>query len=146
MDSTSNDIAKEVTSSENDIYVTGYSEMLQYAHQSGSSAVSTLSYIGKDDDENNPGLNTPGKFSLYQNYPNPFNPSTTIKFDIPEKSNVKLQVYDILGKVVDIMIDQVLEAGSYSYTYANKNLSSGVYFYQLTAGDFSEVKKMSLIK
>jgi len=141
----SNDIAKDISSSNDNIYVTGYSESIQHSQEDGVSAISTLQYLGGNSDDILL-TNTPAKFSLYQNYPNPFNPSTNIKFDISNRSYVKLVVYDLLGKVVDVMVDQELEAGSYNLTYKNSSLSSGVYFYKLTAGNFTDVKKMSLIK
>jgi hypothetical protein len=99
-----------------------------------------------DDTKEGISSNTPSSFSLHQNYPNPFNPSTTIKFEISNSGLVKLVVYDMLGKTVDILVNQNLEPGSYSINYTNKNLYSGVYFYELTAGDFKDIKKMSLIK
>jgi hypothetical protein len=88
----------------------------------------------------------PTNFALYQNYPNPFNPSTTIEFDIPERTNVKLVVYDILGREVEILIDKELEPGKYKINFTATNLPTGVYFYRLQAGNFIEQKKMILIK
>lgn len=89
-------------------------------------------------------------FSLAQNYPNPFNPSTTIKFSIPETGFVSLKVFDILGKVVIELVNEELNAGSYSATFnttdVGKNLASGIYFYRLEAGQFSQTKKLMLIK
>jgi hypothetical protein len=73
----------------------------------------------------------PSKFTLYQNYPNPFNPSTTIEFDIPERTNVKLVVYDILGREVETLVDKELEPGKYKINFTATNLPSGVYFYTL---------------
>jgi hypothetical protein len=70
----------------------------------------------------------PTKFSLYQNYPNPFNPTTTIEFDIPERTNVKLTIYDILGREVETLIDKELEPGRYKLNFTATNLPSGVYF------------------
>jgi hypothetical protein len=88
----------------------------------------------------------PTKFSLYQNYPNPFNPSTTIEFYIPERTNVKLVIYDILGREIETLIDKELEPGKYKINFTATNLPSGVYFYRLQAGNFIEQKKMILIK
>ncbi|MBK7105249.1 MAG: T9SS type A sorting domain-containing protein [Ignavibacteriae bacterium] len=90
-------------------------------------------------------------FTLYQNYPNPFNPSTTIKYSIPsnaknEKSNVKLIVYDILGKEVATLINENKSFGNYEVVFDGTNLSTGVYYYQLKTGDFVQTKKMVLIK
>ncbi|HEX2787658.1 MAG TPA: T9SS type A sorting domain-containing protein [Ignavibacteria bacterium] len=88
----------------------------------------------------------PEKFNLSQNYPNPFNPSTKINFAIPQSQNVKLAVYDMTGKEIALLVNGNLNAGTYEYTFDGKNLNSGVYFYRLTAGNYTETKKMSLIK
>ena len=93
----------------------------------------------------------PSSYSLYQNYPNPFNPVTNIQFDIPSKdksqnSKVKLVVYDILGKEIATLVNEQLQPGTYEVTFDGSNLVSGVYFYKLNSGDFSETKKMLLIK
>ncbi len=88
----------------------------------------------------------PKKFALYQNYPNPFNPATQIKFDLPNVSEVSLYVYDILGRVVDKLVDGSLSAGSYKIDWNAARFSSGVYFYRLTAGNFRSIKKMILVK
>lgn len=88
----------------------------------------------------------PAKFSLSQNYPNPFNPSTTINFAVAGKENVKLIVYDITGKQVDVMVNQEMLPGTYSVKFDASRLSSGVYFYRLEAGTYSEVRKMIFVK
>lgn len=90
----------------------------------------------------------PKEFSLKQNYPNPFNPVTTISYQIHELSNVTLKVYDVLGNEVATLVDEVKQPGFYNtqFSIINSQLSSGVYFYKLTAGTFSELKKMILIK
>jgi len=88
----------------------------------------------------------PTKFMLYQNYPNPFNPSTTIEFDIPERTNVKLIIYDILGREVETLIDKELEPGKYKVNFNAKDLPSGVYFYTLKTPEFTKTNKMLLIK
>lgn len=94
--------------------------------------------------------NIPDRISLKQNYPNPFNPSTKIKFDISPSANfdgsVKLAVYDITGREVAVLVNQKLSAGSYEYAFDAKGLTSGVYFFRLNAGDFTAVKKMTLLK
>ena len=104
--------------------------------------------------EDNP--SSPEEFALYQNYPNPFNPSTKIKFTIPsnvkrETSNVSLKVYDVLGNEVAVLVDEEKPAGIYevefdSHSSEARNLTCGVYIYQLTAGNFSLTKKMILLK
>lgn len=88
----------------------------------------------------------PVKYALYQNYPNPFNPLTTIEFDIPEKTSVKLIIYDVLGKDIAVVVDGELEPGKYKVNFNASGLPSGVYFYHLKAGKFSSVKKMILLK
>jgi ligand-binding sensor domain-containing protein len=88
----------------------------------------------------------PTEYALYQNYPNPFNPSTTIEFDIPERTNVKLVIYDILGREVETLIDKELEPGKYKINFTATNLPSGVYFYRLKTPKFTKTNKMLLIK
>lgn len=96
------------------------------------------------EDEN--GNNSPVSFSLSQNFPNPFNPSTMIQYSIPEAQNVELKVYDLLGREVQTLVNTVQNPGSYNVMFNAQNLSSGVYFYRLTAGSYTDVKKMTLIK
>lgn len=88
----------------------------------------------------------PSAYKLEQNYPNPFNPSTTIQFSIPQSEFVSLKVYDILGNEVANPVNQYLEQGSYKVQFNAASLASGVYFYQLITGSYSETKKMNLIK
>jgi subtilisin-like proprotein convertase family protein len=90
--------------------------------------------------------NIPRYFELKQNYPNPFNPVTKIKYSIPKQAYVLLTVYDILGREVSRSIDGIKPAGNYELTFDGTNLASGVYFYRITAGDFTDIKKMVLIK
>ena len=92
------------------------------------------------------GNEIPSEFSLYQNYPNPFNPATKIKFALPVSGAVNLTVYDIEGKEIAVLINSDLNAGTYNFEFDASKLSSGTYFYKLTANGFSEVKKMVLIK
>lgn len=89
----------------------------------------------------------PTDIYLEQNYPNPFNPSTTIKFGVTKASNVDLRVFDMLGNEVAVIVDnQYMEAGNYSAKFSGDGLASGVYLYQLKAGDIKVTKKMQLIK
>jgi len=88
----------------------------------------------------------PLSFSLSHNYPNPFNPTTTINYQIPEQSFVTLKVYDVLGSEIETLVDQEKPKGNYEVEFNATNLSSGVYFYRLRAGDFVETKKMVLMK
>lgn len=85
-------------------------------------------------------------FNLEQNYPNPFNPVTLINYTIPFRSNVKLIIYDALGKQVQTLVNENKSAGSYSAEFNGNDFSSGVYFYKLEADEFSEIKKMILMK
>ncbi|MBS1494665.1 MAG: T9SS type A sorting domain-containing protein [Bacteroidetes bacterium] len=88
----------------------------------------------------------PDKFSLSQNYPNPFNPNTTINFQIPKNNFVNLKVYDINGREVSELVNENLNAGEYKINFNATALPSGVYYYKLTSDNFSETKKMMLIK
>ena len=89
----------------------------------------------------------PVEYTLYQNYPNPFNPSTTIRFALPQQSKVSLKIYNILGELIKVIInDQVYEEGYHEILFNGSLLPSGVYIYKLTAGDFSCIKKMMIIK
>ena len=90
--------------------------------------------------------NLPKEFSLDQNYPNPFNPSTTISFTIPAASQVRMVVYDILGKEVKTLLDEKKEAGSYRVTFNAQNFASGIYFIRIEAGAEFKVRKMMLLK
>lgn len=90
--------------------------------------------------------NSPEQFLLFQNYPNPFNPSTIIKYYLNEYSNVKLSVYDINGREIEVLIDQFQYAGNYTFKFDANNLSNGIYFYKLKNDYFSEIKKMILLK
>lgn len=88
----------------------------------------------------------PDKFNLYQNYPNPFNPNTKIKFDIPSVSSVAFRIYNSAGVTVEEEYYGSLTAGTYEFDYSAARLSSGVYFYEISAGSYRAVKKMILIK
>ena len=88
----------------------------------------------------------PDNYSLSQNYPNPFNPATTISFTIPNSQNVSLKIYNILGSEIATLINNELAAGFYSYDFDASNLASGTYIYQITAGSFTQVRKMNLLK
>ena len=86
------------------------------------------------------------KFNLDQNYPNPFNPSTKISYSLAERSNVSLKVYDVLGNEVANLVNGTQEAGSHSLTFDGANLASGLYIYKIQAGQFTQSKKMMLLK
>lgn len=94
----------------------------------------------------------PKVFALGQNYPNPFNPVTLINFDIPKRSNVELKVFDVTGRLIQVVLNEMSEAGKYTAEFDATNLSSGIYYYEITAkaeeggGIFNEVKKMVVVK
>ena len=85
-------------------------------------------------------------YKLAQNYPNPFNPSTTITFSVPKETHVTLRIYDILGREITTLVNEKLQAGSYSKVWNATGYSSGVYFYRIEAGEFTETKKINLLK
>ena len=85
-------------------------------------------------------------YMLEQNYPNPFNPATKINFSIPERTDVKLEIYNSLGNKVTTLVNEVVLPGSYSVDFSGEGLSSGIYFYILKAGEFREVRKMTFLK
>ncbi len=89
---------------------------------------------------------TPLSYTLGQNYPNPFNPTTVIQYQLPASGQVSLKVYDELGREVAALVDTRENAGTYSVKFDGGNLASGVYFYRLSAGTYSETKKLLLIK
>ncbi len=88
----------------------------------------------------------PDKFSLKQNYPNPFNPETVISWQLAVGSQVELTVHNLLGEKVRTLVSKRMEPGAHSYTFNGKNLASGVYYYQIVAGEFRDVKKMILLR
>ena len=102
-----------------------------------NSSVTTVSPIS---------ANIPGEYKLHQNYPNPFNPVTNINFDIPKDGLVSIKVFDIIGREISTLVNQSVQAGSYNVEFDASNYSSGTYFYKITSGDFTDVKKMMLVK
>lgn len=94
----------------------------------------------------NLGGEIPKSYALYQNYPNPFNPTTKIKFGLSKQSMVKLTVYDITGKLAGTLINEPKAAGNYEVEFNAENLSSGAYFYKIEVGEFTDIKKMILLK
>lgn len=88
----------------------------------------------------------PTKFKLYNNYPNPFNPCTKIKFDLPQNSFVNIIVFDVSGRNVKNLVEENLSAGSYETEFNASNLPSGIYYYTLQSGNFTQTKKMILLK
>lgn len=141
------DVSKDLAiAPDNKVFITGFSQLIIDAPVAPSYVSTMMLNWGKSSELTTIKNNNPAKFSLSQNYPNPFNPSTTIAFEIPKGSIVKLVIYDMLGRQTDVLINQYLNAGSHNISYSNLNLSSGIYFYELTAGSYRDIKKMTLIK
>jgi hypothetical protein len=90
---------------------------------------------------------TPTEFALFQNYPNPFNPSTAIRYHVPKRTQVTLKIYDTMGhEVAELMNGKQHEPGAYDIVWDARGLTSGVYFYRISAGDFTSVRKLILMK
>ena len=116
---------------------TSYSWMFPYSFKLHSTPVTNV--------ENNI-AQVPEGYRLLQNYPNPFNPTTNISFHIPSNAYVSLKIYDVLGKEVVNLISAEMEAGEHSVTWDASRMTSGIYFYHLKSGSFSETKKLILLK
>ena len=89
---------------------------------------------------------SPLSFSLFQNYPNPFNPTTKIQYWLPERSRVRLTIYDVLGREIKTLVNEEKPAGFYEAKFDGTGVPSGVYFYRIEAGTFSDTKKFVLLK
>ncbi|UCC78387.1 MAG: T9SS type A sorting domain-containing protein, partial [Candidatus Zixiibacteriota bacterium] len=96
--------------------------------------------------DNSPETSLPESFSISQNYPNPFNATTAIRYDLPEPSHVIIEIFDLLGRKVQTLVDQRQPAGHHQVTWNAKDKSSGIYFYKLKAGDYTEIRSMLLLK
>jgi hypothetical protein len=94
----------------------------------------------------NPEISIPAHSKLYQNYPNPFNPTTIIKYDLNKSGNVKISLYDVLGREVKVLLNESQSSGSHELNFDANKLASGTYFYKLESGDFNQIKKMMLMK
>jgi len=92
------------------------------------------------------GKTIPSSITLFQNYPNPFNPSTTIRYFLPSQTHILLKVYDVLGRIVYILENDLETAGIHEVEFSGARLSSGIYFYRLEAGNYLGVKKMLILK
>jgi hypothetical protein len=88
----------------------------------------------------------PAEYNLSQNYPNPFNPTTVINYSIPKAGHVTIKVYNVLGKEVATLVNEEKPAGTYAVNFSAQHYSSGVYYYTISAGNFSATKKMILMK
>ncbi len=88
----------------------------------------------------------PAKYALAQNYPNPFNPRTNLRFELEKAGHVRLVVYNVLGQEVTTLVDEVLEKGPHDVVWDATHCASGIYFYKLSAGDFTATKKMVLVR
>ncbi len=122
------------------VYITGYS-LGNGTHYD----YATIKYSIVTNLNNNTYTNAKG-FKLHQNYPNPFNPATVIRYTLIENRIVMLKVHDVLGSEITTLVNEKQNAGSYSVEFDASNYPSGVYYYKLEAGDFSEVRKMILLK
>lgn len=137
------DAGTDITTFNNDVFITGYagvsgstnSNIITAEYSQG--LLTTLTQISNT---------IPSGFILKQNYPNPFNPSTRIDFSIPVSNRVKIALFDVLGNQIDILVNQTLSPGNYSLDYRPGNLSSGIYIYRMYAGEFSDSKKLIIIK
>lgn len=123
---------------------------LQYVPSNNMTGkTNTIPYDGTDYDSAVDEKDVPGAkmtFNLAQNYPNPFNPTTMISYSVPATAEIRLSVFDVLGREVSTLVNQRQSAGTYNVTFDGKALSSGVYFYRLQAGDKVKIQKMMLIK
>jgi len=102
----------------------------------------TPDFVGVKDNDNT----TPKQYILYQNYPNPFNPTTTIRFDLPERARVVLKICNILGQEVAELVNEEKQPGVYEVNWNASGFANGVYFYRLEAGRYTETKKLVLMK
>lgn len=142
----------------NSVMSTGYLAPTCAVYKIGTSKYSAFAYAGQGPSSvyfNQENLvtgvtpisgNVPGSFVLMQNFPNPFNPTTTIRFDIPKNGFVSLKVYDVLGNEVATLVNENLNPNTYEVSWDANRLASGVYFYKLVSGNFTDVKKMILLK
>ena len=118
--------------------------------ESGGPRTHTRTYtlvVGSIPSGINNGNQSAYQYNLYQNYPNPFNPSTSIEFFLPKQSAVTLKVYDIVGKEIATLIsNDKRKEGFHQINFDGSNLSSGIYYYKINAGEFTDIKKMMLVK
>lgn len=124
----------------------GSSNDLRYSVFSDFVSVVGLSEGGKEDDRM-PSLSSEiTKYEIHQNYPNPFNPTTKIKYSLPKAGFVSIKIYDVVGRMIKELVNEVQEIGNYSITFDGSQFSSGVYFYRIETNNFIDTKRMVLIK
>ncbi len=123
-----------------------YISMLHFLNYKSMGRIAEASGDNFAIDEEENSTETVASYNLSDNYPNPFNPSTKISYELPELTNVSLRVYDMSGREVAELVNQMQQPGSYDVIFNASSLSSGVYFYKLEAGGFVQTKKMILIK
>ncbi len=116
------------------------------SYANGSSSIRVTKYVQTVTSVNYRESKTPQTFSLAQNYPNPFNPTTIIAYELPQASNVKLKLFDILGREVETLVERDQNAGHYEFAFDASRLSSGTYFYRLDAGAFVQTRKMLIVR
>lgn len=110
------------------------------------SGIVTIKYSSVTNIFNNNLKNENLEYSLFQNYPNPFNPITTISYDIPNDENVNIKVFDLTGREIQTLVNEMKQSGKYKIIFDGSNLASGVYFYKIEAGSFVKTRRMLLIK
>jgi photosystem II stability/assembly factor-like uncharacterized protein len=129
--------SKDYTFTDNNLAVSQYRYRIKMVDNDGKFKYSEVINVN---------IVAPSDFSISQNYPNPFNPVTSIRYSIPENTNVKLSVYNIKGEFVKDLVDQFQAAGEYSVNVKGNDWASGIYFYKIETGKFSVIKKMVLLK
>lgn len=138
--------AKEITLEA--IELSNPSHTLTFVHHGdeGEILLTSPEFTGTSVSLSNTAGDLPDSYTLMQNYPNPFNPSTQISFSLPEAAQVNLSVYNVLGQKVMDLVDGHMEAGTHNFEFDGSSLSSGMYFYRITTDNFSETKKMVMLK
>ncbi|MEZ4689469.1 MAG: T9SS type A sorting domain-containing protein [Ignavibacteria bacterium] len=113
-----------------------------------SDFVQAIGITGSKEEEDNFQVtsNIPSEYNVFQNYPNPFNPVTKIKYEIPVNGNVSIKIFDINGRLIKTLLNENRNAGGYEIEFNGENFSSGVYYYKIESGNYSQVKKMILLK
>jgi hypothetical protein len=123
----------------NDIFLAGSENLIP-------SNCLTLKFVEAEQRLQSSNVEIPGSFELLQNYPNPFNPVTDINYSLAKDIHVKITLYDILGRETKVLVNEFKQAGNYNISFNGTDLASGVYFYRINAGSFTDIKKMILVK